>query len=310
MENEMRPERIRKEYWAGYVDEDRIVWKHRNITQFFESQGLEWERSVKPYIGRCDIFAPCGNCGEYGLPFTAASRSTLVNLAHKVWHGQGRCMPCYVNEKEAAVATYRREGWVRGATKTTVVETGVNMTLDEYRKSVLSPEEYANAKPLGERSTQFWNRIHQDSIARHITRSTIKEEAVALKGGCCQRCGYNKNLRALEFHHVNPQDKAFAISEVTWGMKADDGCQAWRAVQVELEKCILLCANCHREVESEKDAESAAWMQRVLDLEIKPEYAYQDKSIQKITKDRTPSFPPTFAVQHEQGERVPLESAS
>lgn len=65
-----------------------------------------------------------------------------------------------------------------------------------------------------------------------------KEEAVAYKGGKCEHCGYNKCLGALHFHHLDPTEKDFA-SFSTFKLEKSKS---------ELDKCILLCANCHAEV--------------------------------------------------------------
>lgn len=67
----------------------------------------------------------------------------------------------------------------------------------------------------------------------------LKAQAVAYKGGKCQKCGYSKSLAALDFHHRNPHEKEFAISSVKW--------KNFDRIQPELDKCDLLCANCHRE---------------------------------------------------------------
>ena len=66
-----------------------------------------------------------------------------------------------------------------------------------------------------------------------------KKLAVEYKGGCCVYCGYNKSLAALEFHHVNPSEKEFNWNKMR--LVSDSKMRA------ELDKCILLCANCHRE---------------------------------------------------------------
>jgi len=55
----------------------------------------------------------------------------------------------------------------------------------------------------------------------------------------CNNCGYKKCVTALHFHHVVPEEKVKVVS------KMDD----WDAVKKEMKKCIILCANCHAEVE-------------------------------------------------------------
>ena len=71
-------------------------------------------------------------------------------------------------------------------------------------------------------------------------RQKNKERAVNYKGGKCERCGYNKCITALEFHHTDPKEKDFHISS---NMN-----KAWDKVKKELDKCILVCSNCHREI--------------------------------------------------------------
>jgi 5-methylcytosine-specific restriction endonuclease McrA len=64
----------------------------------------------------------------------------------------------------------------------------------------------------------------------------VKKQLVEYKGGSCVLCGYKKCLAALHFHHINPFEKNFAISEKATFSKE---------VIEELEKCVLLCSNCH-----------------------------------------------------------------
>jgi hypothetical protein len=73
-------------------------------------------------------------------------------------------------------------------------------------------------------------------------RKDIKKELVEYKGGCCIVCGYNKSLRSLHFHHLDPSKKDFSISR-KW-----DKLGLNESVKKELDKCVLLCANCHGEV--------------------------------------------------------------
>ena len=73
-------------------------------------------------------------------------------------------------------------------------------------------------------------------------RTRLKERAVYVMGGKCQCCGYNKVNTALEFHHLDPAQKEFSFGANTN--------KSWNTVRNELKKCILVCANCHREIHS------------------------------------------------------------
>lgn len=73
-------------------------------------------------------------------------------------------------------------------------------------------------------------------------RRKVKELAIEYKGGQCQICGYKKCVAALEFHHRTPGEKDFAISRCST--------KAWETTRKELDKCILVCSNCHREIHS------------------------------------------------------------
>ena len=73
-------------------------------------------------------------------------------------------------------------------------------------------------------------------------RKLNKQLLVEYKGGCCERCGYNKCIAALEFHHIDPSTKEFGLTGNTYGIDRQ---------KAEADKCMLLCANCHREMHSE-----------------------------------------------------------
>lgn len=73
-------------------------------------------------------------------------------------------------------------------------------------------------------------------------RRDLKKEMKNLLGGKCSRCGYNKCLAALDFHH-NQGNKEAVVSILL------KDCSKQKALK-EIKKCILLCANCHREVHS------------------------------------------------------------
>lgn len=69
----------------------------------------------------------------------------------------------------------------------------------------------------------------------------LKLRCIAYKGGKCQRCGFNEHPAALEFHHNDRSKKEFAIAEIT-KTNFDKNPE----IKLELDKCSLLCANCHR----------------------------------------------------------------
>jgi 5-methylcytosine-specific restriction endonuclease McrA len=74
---------------------------------------------------------------------------------------------------------------------------------------------------------------------RRRTKLRLVEEA----GGACRICGYDRYSGALHFHHVDPSAKEFAISRkgLTWSLAK---------MRAEVAKCVLLCSNCHAEVEA------------------------------------------------------------
>jgi len=75
-----------------------------------------------------------------------------------------------------------------------------------------------------------------ESVAKR--RRKLKLKAVEYLGGKCVRCGYDKYVGALDFHHLDPSKKEITISSYSRG---------WKHIKAELDKCIILCANCHRE---------------------------------------------------------------
>jgi transposase len=81
----------------------------------------------------------------------------------------------------------------------------------------------------------------QERVAER--RRTVKEILVAEAGGACVLCGYDRYLGALQFHHIDPGTKAFALSQAGASRSLDK-------MRAEAEKCALVCANCHAELEA------------------------------------------------------------
>jgi hypothetical protein len=80
-------------------------------------------------------------------------------------------------------------------------------------------------------------------VGEWVTRrkQKIKRLLVEEAGGRCAVCGYDRSIVSLHFHHVDPQTKSFALSMSTT--------KALASYREEMRKCVLLCANCHGEVE-------------------------------------------------------------
>jgi transposase len=80
--------------------------------------------------------------------------------------------------------------------------------------------------------------------SEHVSarRRRVKAILVAEAGGCCQLCGYDRYPGALQFHHPDPAEKEFAVA--TQGIA-----RSLARARSEAGKCVLLCANCHAEVE-------------------------------------------------------------
>lgn len=72
-------------------------------------------------------------------------------------------------------------------------------------------------------------------------RKKLREMAREYAGGKCVMCGYDKCSRALSFHHLDPKKKEF-------GVAAKGLTRSWEKIKQEIDKCILICANCHMEV--------------------------------------------------------------
>jgi hypothetical protein len=82
-------------------------------------------------------------------------------------------------------------------------------------------------------------QCRNDAVARR--RKKVKRLLVEYKGGKCERCSYDRCVEALDFHHRDPNEKDFSISK-------DGHTLALEKLKQEVDKCDLVCANCHREI--------------------------------------------------------------
>ena len=74
-------------------------------------------------------------------------------------------------------------------------------------------------------------------------RKRVKLKLVEYKGGKCEKCDYSKCVDALEFHHIDPNEKDFTIGGKSW---------SFDRLKNEVDKCILVCSNCHKEIHFEE----------------------------------------------------------
>lgn len=82
-------------------------------------------------------------------------------------------------------------------------------------------------------------RKERDNLRRKLVLKKVSDQKIQMG---CSKCGYNRCAQALEWHHDN-DDKNFTPAD-----KVRDGnVKSFTAYQEEIKKCILLCANCHRE---------------------------------------------------------------
>jgi predicted HNH restriction endonuclease len=113
----------------------------------------------------------------------------------------------------------------------------------EYAKSYLSDTE--NRAKINARSRSRNKRrdvMDKRNKNRRDWTNREKLKAIEYKGGACVICGYNKCCAALDFHHLDPSQKERPAMGAIYDYKKFEDNIA------ELDKCILLCSNCHREL--------------------------------------------------------------
>lgn len=112
-----------------------------------------------------------------------------------------------------------------------------------------------------------------EDVIKH--RQKRKQELVQIMGGKCAICGYDKYIGALEFHHINPIEKKYGLSS--------GNCKSIETDIEEAQKCILLCANCHREVEG-------GFIQKKLNSSFQKEIAELILQDYKKQKEKTKKY--------------------
>ncbi len=123
----------------------------------------------------------------------------------------------------------------------------VDMREELLRKHRESSKKYTdkNKDKISLSQKKFYGLNKKRILTERILKDrAVKRRCVEYSGGKCERCGYDKCMASLDFHHIDPTQKEFSI------------CQAnrhtnWEKIQKELDKCMLLCKNCHYELHYE-----------------------------------------------------------
>jgi hypothetical protein len=141
-------------------------------------------------------------------------------------------------------------------------------TLFEAKDKYNRPRKYISGhngrkyKDLGQYKRE-WN--HRNREARYLYKKkylkALKEKLILHKGGSCQDCQYKfngTNHTVFDLHHLEPHEKNIEVSKLI-------GNRAWETVLIEAEKCVLICANCHRLRHSKEEDEK---IQKVEDVGV------------------------------------------
>lgn len=118
-------------------------------------------------------------------------------------------------------------------------ECGTEQPLDDFPRSPKSKDGHINKCKACVRKYRLLNS-QKILDKKRAGRREAKVKAILYKGGKCEHCGYEslEHPTVFDFHHTDADTKDFKISSIIH--------YSWAKVEIELDKCILLCANCHR----------------------------------------------------------------
>lgn len=123
-----------------------------------------------------------------------------------------------------------------------VVIGGCNNMLSTVEKECCKCHKKFFAKKQAKTRQYCYDCMPEEAYSNGNTlRRLIKRWSLDYKGNSCFCCGYHKCPDALEFHHLDPSKKDFSISDRNIKFN-------WEDIQKELDKCILVCSNCHKEI--------------------------------------------------------------
>jgi transposase len=185
-----------------------------------------WARKYGLASSKAARHTPRGAPGRMQLEALAASGATLAEMAA----GVDRSMTTVRYWLTRWEIARRRES--RRPDDLATAPVHVQMTCAQHGRTIfrLEGRGYYRCKRCRQQHVSEWRR-------------RVKLRLVAEAGGSCRACGYDLCVAALQFHHLEPSSKSFALSR-------NGVTRSFAEARAEAKKCVLLCANCHAEVEA------------------------------------------------------------
>lgn len=120
----------------------------------------------------------------------------------------------------------------------------------------------------------YFSSLKKDSLGTYCRKCSnievktryqkIKQQCIDYKGGKCVICNYNKYIEVMQFHHLDPTKKESSLSQ--------NHLRTFEKVKKELDKCILVCANCHAEIHAGKHSKYIIVKEQKRFLKVKQIY--------------------------------------
>ena len=126
-----------------------------------------------------------------------------------------------------------KAAWERKKEKEKLLAQGID---SDIRQCIICGKDF---KPIDKNANQRMCCYDCMPQGHQLTRSEFLDLIRKQRGGKCEKCGYDKYLGALDFHHINPEEKEMTIGDRNFKLK--------ECIE-ETKKCILICSNCHREL--------------------------------------------------------------
>lgn len=173
--------------------------------------------------------SPCQKCGNH------FNRIQIIDGVRRRLYARKFCLSCSpFNSHNTKDLTKFPKELVIGVDHKTCHLCTVSKPIEQFHKS----------------KSHLGGRQHICKCCSHDTQmkrlKLAKFLAVQYRGGRCQICGYDKCIDALDFHHLDPDEKDFSFSERR--ATALDRGRLKQSIKTELDKCQLVCSNCHREI--------------------------------------------------------------